>query len=116
MCSMPMKKAEARHLFNLYDVDNSGSISFKEFVEGVMENTCSKFGSAAGRSTASGSVHLTSSSAQRSRVQFPRNGRSNDAILGADAYTLTLMEMKHKISPSPTSSTSFASSRSLVQR
>ena len=96
MCGMPMKKAEARHLFNLYDVDNSGSISFKEFVEGVMENTYGKFGSAAGRSTARWIRPSDFFVGAKIKIQFPRNGAETAeyTILGADAYTLTLMEMR----------------------
>ena len=43
MCGLPLSKKDAKLLFNFYDTNNSGTLSFQEFVDGVMESDYGKF-------------------------------------------------------------------------
>ena len=96
MCGLPLSKKEARTLFNFYDTDNSGSLSFQEFVDGVMESDYGKFGAAASKSTSRWLRPSDFTIGSKIRIQFPKTGAETAEfeITGADEATLTIMEMR----------------------
>ena len=75
MCGLPLSKKEARTLFNFYDTDNSGSLSFQEFVDGVMESDYGKFGAAASKSTSRWLRPSDFTIGSKIRIQFPKTGQ-----------------------------------------
>ena len=95
MCGMPLTMREARTLFALYDEDDSGHISFQEFVDGVMESDYGSFGSSAATSTARWIRPADFAIGNKVKIQFPRSGNETPEfeILGADGFTLSMMEM-----------------------
>ena len=95
MCGLPLTMREARTLFGLYDDDDSGNISFQEFVDGVMESDYGVFGSEAAKSTSRWLRPSDFTIGQIVRIQFPHNGAETPdfEIVGADNYTLSMMEM-----------------------
>ena len=95
MCGLPLTMRQARTLFGLYDDDDSGNISFQEFVDGVMESDYGVFGSEAAKSTSRWLRPADFSIGQIVRIQFPRTGAETPdfQILSADGYTLSIMEM-----------------------
>ena len=66
---------EARTLFNFYDTDNSGNLSFQEFVDGVMESDYGKFGAAASKSTSRWLRPSDFTIGSKIRIQFQRQGQ-----------------------------------------
>ena len=98
MCGMPLSKKQARTLFNFYDIDNSGSISFQEFVDGVMSGDTKqgKYGQDAAKSTSRWLRPGDFTIGSVIKIQFPRTGAETAefTIIGADEATLTMMEMR----------------------
>merc|ERR1712167_64615 len=75
MCGMPLSRRDAKELFSLYDADGSGSISFEEFVEGIMDHEqAGKFGSDAARSTARWIRPSDFYAGASVKILFPRSG------------------------------------------
>ena len=96
MCGLPLSKKDAKLLFNFYDTNNSGTLSFQEFVDGVMESDYGKFGQDAAKSTARWLRPADFTIGSKIKIQFPKTGAETEefTITGADEATLTLMEMK----------------------
>jgi Ca2+-binding EF-hand superfamily protein len=96
MCGMPLSRKDAKILFAMYDADNSGSISFQEFVDGIMaDNQLGKFGSDAAKSTARWIRPSDFFIGARVKILFPETGAETCAftITGCDEYTAIYKEL-----------------------
>ena len=96
MCGMPLSRKDAKTLFSMYDADGSGSISFQEFVDGIMaENKLGKFGSDAAKSTARWIRPSDFFIGARVKILFPETGAETCAftITGCDEYTSIYKEL-----------------------
>ena len=90
MCGMPLSRKEAKILFGMYDADGSGSISFQEFVDGVMSDEAGgKFGSDAAKSTARWIRPSDFFAGATITILFPETGAETSPfiITGQDEYT-----------------------------
>ena len=96
MCGMPLNRKQAKTLFALYDADGSGSISFQEFVDGVMSDEAGgKFGSDAAKSTARWIRPSDFFVGATIKILFPETGAETMPfmITGSDEYTLLYKQM-----------------------
>jgi EF-hand domain-containing protein 1 len=96
MCGMPLTRKNAKTLFNLYDIDGSGSISFQEFVDGIMsDEKGGKFGSDAAKSTARWIRPADFFVGARVKILFPETGSETMpfTITGSDEYTRIYKEL-----------------------
>ena len=96
MCGMPLTRKQAKILFTLYDADGSGSISFQEFVDGVMsDDSLGKFGSDAAKSTARWIRPSDFFVGATITILFPETGAQTMPfiITGCDEYTTIYKEL-----------------------
>ena len=96
MCGMPLNRRDAKTLFQMYDEDDSGSISFQEFVDGVMsDDGMGKFGSDAADSTSRWIRPSDFFSGAVITILFPETGAVTMPFLitGCDEYTATYKEL-----------------------
>ena len=96
MCGMPLTRKQAKTLFNLYDADGSGALSFQEFVDGVMsDNSAGKFGSDAAKSTARWIRPADFFVGATIKILFPETGSETMPfmITGCDEYTIMYKQL-----------------------
>lgn len=96
MCGMVLSRKDAKTLFQFYDADNSGSINFHEFVDGIMDDQrIGKFGTDAAKSTGRWIRPSDFYTGAKVKIMFPRNGAETDSFVieGCDEYTTMYREM-----------------------